>query len=57
MAGYSSGLEQLTELLACELAIAQDFRKQPGADGFAGVHRNRGRSTIRVAQQVMATFL
>lgn len=50
------GLEQPTQPFARELAIAQDLREQPRTDCFASVHRNRGRSPIGVAQQVMATF-
>jgi len=52
----TGSLEKFLELLSIEIAVAQDFGKQPRADSLTGVHRNNGGSTVGMPKIMMATL-
>ncbi len=54
--GSYSLLNQLRELVGGQLAIPEDFVKEPGSDGFTRVHRYNRASAALVAHEMMAAF-
>jgi hypothetical protein len=53
---FRSLLEQFCELVDGHVAITENFVKQTGADGLAGVYGHNGATAIFMSEKVMAAF-